>query len=191
MFEQDSLPAAARSHEDEDFAGFNLEIDAFEDFEAIEAFAQAAHLQLDSASFWRGSAHRNLLSPALSSKGGEGEDVTGLSFRLNGFKRSIKQDAGKDVIQNHNQDDGVDDGFGHRTANATRPAACNESLMTADNANDDAEDEAFENTIRDIFDIHGVTERGEERSEGNIDLVVGKTDKRTAEPTDQDGKDDQ
>ena len=48
MLEQHALAAAARPHDDENFAGLNLEINALEDFLVIKTFAQAAHLEADA-----------------------------------------------------------------------------------------------------------------------------------------------
>ena len=48
MLKQHALATAARPHDDENFSGLNLEINAIEDFLVVETFAQAAHLEADA-----------------------------------------------------------------------------------------------------------------------------------------------
>ena len=48
VFEQNAFAAAARPHDDENFAGLDFEINALEHFLAAKTFAQAAHLQADA-----------------------------------------------------------------------------------------------------------------------------------------------
>ena len=49
MPEEDALPTAAGTHDDEDFAGSDFQINAPEDLLAVEAFAQGMHADADAA----------------------------------------------------------------------------------------------------------------------------------------------
>ena len=48
VLEQNALAAAARPHDDENFAGLDVEINALEHFLAVKTLAQPAHLQADA-----------------------------------------------------------------------------------------------------------------------------------------------
>ena len=57
MLEQNALAAAAGSHDDKDFAGLDLEINALEHFLAVETFPQVAHLQAHAGMVVRHVVH--------------------------------------------------------------------------------------------------------------------------------------
>ena len=56
VLEQNALAAAARPHDDKNFAGLDLKINALEHFLAVKTLAQAAHLQADTGSWIVGRA---------------------------------------------------------------------------------------------------------------------------------------
>ena len=57
MFEQHALAAAAGPHDDEDLAGFDIEVEALEDFLSVKTLAQAAHHEADSGGCAVGGVH--------------------------------------------------------------------------------------------------------------------------------------
>src|SRR6185437_13208065 len=59
LLEQHAFAAAAGPHNDEDFAGFDFEVQAFEDFLAVETFFQIADFDAHAAGFGIGIAHFN------------------------------------------------------------------------------------------------------------------------------------
>ena len=57
VLEQDALATAARPHDDKDFPGPDLEINALKHFLAVKTFVQAAHHEADAGDggWWRRS----------------------------------------------------------------------------------------------------------------------------------------
>ena len=118
MLEQNAFAAAARSHDDKYLAGVDFEVNAFEDFLAIEALAQSAHLHADA--------------------------VLGLIGRADGCSfHGASETAGEEIIQDDDQHDAVDHGLGDRAANAARAADGLQSLMAGNHADDQRENESF------------------------------------------------
>ena len=64
MFEQHAFAAAARAHDDENFAGLDREIDAFEHLLPVKTFAQAAHLEADAGMLVGCGVHSFRSAPA-------------------------------------------------------------------------------------------------------------------------------
>ena len=57
MLEQDGLAAAARAHDDEDFTGPDVKVEARQDLLAVETLAQPANLDAEALGMGSGIGH--------------------------------------------------------------------------------------------------------------------------------------
>src|SRR4051812_19300433 len=107
------------------------------------------------------------------------------------MSRSFEQDPGEDVIENHDQHDGINDRFGDGTADAARTADGDQSLVAGDNADNHGEAKTFEDAVRDVLGHDDTAQIMKERLERNIDVAVGGRHRGAAEPADEDREDDE
>src|SRR5207244_11832528 len=103
----------------------------------------------------------------------------------------VKEESGDEVIQDQDHHDRVNDRFGHRTANAARAADGLEPLVAANDANDQGENERFEKPFEHVTQFDDLTEVAETSLEGKRDFLIRNTDHRAANPSDEDGENNQ
>src|SRR6478736_6553329 len=68
---------------------------------------------------------------------------------------------GDEVIEHQDQDEGGDDGLGHRGADLARAAAGVETGVAAHEHDHEAEDLGLEQAVDDVLPLHEILERGE------------------------------
>ena len=88
-----------------------------------------------------------------------------LRCRLERSFVEIQQEPGEEIIQDQDQDDGIDHGLGDGAADAARAADGGQALVAGDGADDDGEDEAFEQAVQDVAEFDDIAQVGEEAIE--------------------------
>src|SRR5262245_59556362 len=114
--------------------------------------------------FDRGTASASEEAAASKGAGLGGESLMSLL--------KVEQKPGQEIVQNQDEDDGIDHGLGDGPADAAGAADGDEALMAADRADDDGEDGAFEEAVKDIAEFDHETQIDEERLEGDGDFFV-------------------
>src|SRR6185369_10909683 len=97
----------------------------------------------------------------------------------------IKKEASEEIVEDQDEDDGIDDRLRDGTADAAWTADGDEALMAGHRADDDGKHGAFDETVQNVPELDDVMEVGQVSLEGDADFFVHDGDDPASKPPDE------